>query len=239
MTGRDIVKQSSGTLMISILPALRKFVVVLAFLLLAAFNASAAAWAPEAVIREYLKSHYPWAAVDVSEIEAAASLPADKPSAIMVEKTPPGRSVFRFGFKDGRSILVSANVKAFDRVFMSRSGFRKGYVLGNDDIYQTLMESGRIPRGAVRTAEQAVGKPLLRSIVPNMTITDAMVSETPLVKRGRTVTLWIDEPGFSVRTLGEMKSDAVVGEYVQAMNLKSRKTVGGVLVDENTVRVEF
>jgi flagella basal body P-ring formation protein FlgA len=202
-------------------------------------SASGAPWSPEAVLKNFLRQHYPWADVDIRDLQLSAAAPSSAPVAVSVEKTPPGRSIFRFEFKGGRSVLASATIKAFDRVFMSRSSFPKGYILQQDDLYPTLMESGRIPRGALRTEEQAVGKPLLRSVVSNVPLTSAMVSETALVKRGRRVSLVVESDAFIIRTAGVIKRDAAVGEYVKVENTLSRRTITGLLVDENTVRVEY
>ncbi len=210
----------------------------LCLLLFSSLFASAAAWTPEAVLKAYLKDHYPWAEVEISDLQLSAEPPANPPVAVIVEKTP-GRSVYRFEFKGGETVVATAHVRAFDRVLMSRSALRKGYMLKRDDIYQTLMESGRIPKGAVRAEELLIGKELVRSIVPNVPITDAMVSETPLVKRGRRVVLCVASSEFTIKAMGETKNDAAVGEYVKAVNVLSKKIVTGLLVDENTVRVEY
>jgi len=199
----------------------------------------AAAWEPEAAITTYLKDHYPWAEVEVSDVRLSAILPVEQPSAIAVEKTPPGKSVFRFYFQGNKSITATAMVKTYDRVIMSRSGFRKGYVLKQEDIYTTPMETVRIPKGAVREEDRAVGKPLLRSIVPDRPITDTMVAEKPVVRRGHRVILAVESAGFSIKTVGEIDRDSVIGEYVKVLNLSSKKCLKGLLVDENAVRVEF
>lgn len=220
-------------------PAVLLIVSVLFFLLLQPVVASAAAWSPESELTTYVKENYPWAEVDISDFQLSATPPNERPVAIIVEKTPPGRSVFRFDFRKNRSITATAMVKAFDRVFMSRTAFRKDYVLRQGDIYPTLMETGRIPKGVIREEGRIIGKPIIRSIVPNVPITDAMVSETPIVKRGRTVVLCVESSGFSIRAVGETRQDASVGDYVKAMNLSSKKIVTGLLVDEDTVRVEY
>ncbi len=201
--------------------------------------ASAASWSPEAMLKAYILEHYPWPEVDISNIELSSTPPSHAPVSIFVEKTPPGKAVFRLFFKDNRTLLATAQIKAFDRVFMSRSSLPKGYVLKQDDLYPALMESSRIPRGALRTEQQAVGNPLLRSIVPNMPLTSAMVSDSPLVKRGRRVVLLIESPGFTIKAVGETRNDAAVGAFVKAENLMSKKIVTGLLMDENTVRVEY
>jgi flagella basal body P-ring formation protein FlgA len=220
-------------------PAVLPIVAALFFLFVQTAVAFAGAWSPETELRTYLKAHYPWAEVDISDLQMSAVPPAERPAAIIVEKTPPGRSMFRFAFRRGRSIVVTALVKTFDRVFMSRNAFRKDYVLRQGDIYPTLMETCRIPRGAVREENRLLGKPLVRSIIQNAPLTDGMVSETPIVKRGHTVVLSVDSSVFSIKAMGETRQDAAVGDYVKVMNLSSKKIVTGLLVDEGTVRVEY
>ncbi len=201
--------------------------------------ASAETWGPESELKTYLKEHYPWAEVDISDLQMGGFSPTERPAAIIVEKSPPGRSVFRFEFLKNNSVTVTAMVKTFDRVFMSRTALRKDYVLRQDDIYPTLMETCRIPQGTVREENRLVGKPLVRSIVQNTPLTDAMVSEVPIVKRGHPVVLHVDSSGFSIRVTGETSQDAKIGDYVKAINLSSKKIVSGLLVDEDTVRVDY
>jgi flagellar basal body P-ring formation protein FlgA len=212
--------------------------VSLLFLLNAA-SASAASWSPEAVLKTFVLEHYPWPEVDISSIELSSPLPNHAPVSILAEKSPPGKSLFRLTFKDNKTIMATAQVKAFDRVFMSRSSLPKGYVLKRDDLYPALMESSRIPRSALRTDQQAVGNPLLRSIVPNAPLTSDMVSDSPMIRRGHRVVILIESPGFSIKAVGETRNDAAVGAYVKVENMMSKKVVTGLLVDENTVRVEF
>lgn len=201
--------------------------------------ASAEAWNAEASLTRYLKDHYPWAEVDITELRLSAEAPVGLPSSITVEKSPPGKSVFRIDFPRGKTIVATASIKAFDRVIMSRGACRKGSVLRPSDMYPTLMDTGRIPKNAVREESSIVGKPLARSIVPNVPITQDMVSEMPVVKRGQRVMLSVEAAGFSIRTVGETKQDASVGDYVKVVNVASKRIVTGLLIDENTVRVEF
>jgi len=212
---------------------------LLAALFAPGISAWAAGWTPEAVIEAYVKNQYPWPEVEVGDVKLSAEQPREQPSAITVEKTPPGKAAFRMDFPGSRSIIATATIKAFDRVIMSRSGFRKGAFLKRGDVYETLMETSRIPKGAVRDAERVLGKQLIRSLLPNMAITDAMISETPVVKQGHKVMLAVEASGFLIKTQGETRQDASVGDYVRVVNLLSKKVVTGLLLDENTVRVEY
>ncbi len=211
---------------------------VLCILLMLPYPALAS-WDAETVLKAYLRDNYPWAEVDVVDVQLNAAQPAEAPVSIAVEKSPPGKSVFRFEFRKGNSITVTALVKAFDRVIRSRAAFGKGHVLRQEDVYPTLMATDRIPKGALREEAAVIGQPLLRSVVSNAPLTDAMLSNASLIKRGRRVAISVETPTLVIRAAGEMRQDAVIGDYVKVLNLQSHKILIGQLMDENTVRVEF
>lgn len=217
---------------------MRHLLLVIGILLLPPVS-EAASWSPEATLKTYLKANYPWADVDIADLRLSAEKPAEEPSAITIEKTPPGNTVFRLDFPRTRSIRATAFVKVYERIVMSRGAYRKGHILREEDLYSTLMEGGRMPKSVVREEDQVVGKPLVRSIIANVPLTEDMVSKAALVKRGHKVVLTVEASGFSMKTLGETKQDAVVGDYVKAVNLNSKKVVTGLLIDENTVQVEY
>jgi len=213
--------------------------VVFTVLLMLPSPAGAASRDLEVILKKHLKEHYPWADVEVSGLKLSNEAPDDTPTAITVEKTPPGRTVFHLEYRGNRGITATAAVKAFDRIIMSRGAFRKGYTLARDDVYSTLMDITRVPKGAVRNEELVIGKPLMCSIIANAPLTDTMVSDGPMVKRGRKIMLLAAGSGITIKAPGEIKQDAVVGDYVRAMNLLSKQIITGLLVDVNTVRVEF
>ena len=200
---------------------------------------AAASWNASDVLTAYLKEHYPWFDVSVSDIRLQGATPAAAPTGVNVEKAPPGTMVFTLEFQDSKSVRGSAFVKAFDQVMMSRGSFNRGYTLREQDVYSVLMETGRMPRGAVRDADLVVGRTLVRSVMPNAPLTDAMISDSAVLKRGRKVSLLAVKDGFSIKAAGELKQDASVGDYVRALNLQSKKTVTGYLINDTTVRVEF
>jgi flagella basal body P-ring formation protein FlgA len=194
---------------------------------------------PEAVLKAHVKETYPWAEIEIDDLLLSNKLPDEQPLKIATEKGPPGKTVFTMEFKNGKKIIATANIKAFDWVVMSIRGFRKGYYLQKNDVFAKLMDVTRIPKGAIRNTEQVIGKPLTRSIVANAPVVDTMVSDTAVVKRGHKVTLVIESPSFIITTLGEIKENSSVGSHVKVLNLASKKIISGTLTDENTVKVEF
>jgi len=196
-------------------------------------------WNPEAVLKAHLKENYPWADIEIDDLLISDKLPDEQPSKIVVEKGPPGKTAFTMEFRNGMKITATGSVKAFDWIVMSARAFRKGHNLQRDDVFPKLMDITRIPKGAIRSAEQMIGKPLTRSIVANVPLVDTMIAVVPVVKKGRKVTLVIESPSFIITALGEIKENSSVGSSVKAVNLASKKIISGLLLNENTVKVEF
>jgi flagella basal body P-ring formation protein FlgA len=212
---------------------------LLFMLCLTSSSVKANPWSPEAVLKAHLKENYPWADMEIDDLMISDKLPDGQPSNIVVEKGPPGKTVFTMEFSSGRKITATGSVKAFDWIVMSARAFRKGHNLQRDDVFSKLMDITRIPKGAIRNAEQMIGKPLTRSIVANVPLVDTMIAVVPVVKKGRKVTLVIESPSFIITALGEIKENSSVGSRVKAANLASKKIISGLLFDENTVKVEF
>jgi flagella basal body P-ring formation protein FlgA len=200
---------------------------------------SAASLNIENVLKEYIKSHFPWAEIEIHDLIMSKEVSDEIPVRIGVEKGPPGKTIFKMRFKNGTIVKATANVRAFDEVIFTERAFRKGYHLQKEDFYVKLMDVTRIPKGAVKNTDEVINKTLTRSVVANAPILDNMVSDKTVIKRGCKVTLIVESPSFIITTLGEVRENAYVGGSVKAINPASKKVVSGLLVDENTVKVEF
>jgi flagella basal body P-ring formation protein FlgA len=191
------------------------------------------------LLKSHLKAGYPWAEIEVSDIETSSQVPAAEPERIALERGPLGKAVFGLFYADGRKISVTATVKAFDWVLMSRRALPKGRSLAQDDTYATLMDVTRLPKGGVGPGIHLKGKSMLRAVAANMPLTEGMLSDALLVKKGQQVMLVAESEGLSITTKAEMKETASVGSFVKVINLSSRKVLTGLLLDDRTVRVEF
>jgi len=196
-------------------------------------------WEPESALRIFLENNYPWERIEISNISFAGNVPDKSPDLITVVKGPVGKGVFAFIFDGDQKVIAKADIRVLDVVVKSRRPFSRGYVLQDDDLYLSEMDINRMPKSAVRDQETVIGKPLKRSVLADTVIVDNMVEKTPAVKKGRKVVLLISARGFSITAAGEIKEKGHVGTQVKAMNLSSKKEVRGVLVDENTIKVEL
>ncbi len=214
-------------------------VLVSSFIMLSSALVAAATWTPEDELRAYVQDNYPWEEIEVSNVQVQGTLSDERPERIQVEKGPLGRAVFSFIFSNDEKILVQADVRAYGRVIMSRRPFQKRHVIEEEDIYLTKMDIRKMPRNLLRDPEKILGKSLKRSINANMPIEEDMVEMFQLVERGKRVVLLLSLKGMIIRADGKTKEKGYVGTSVRAINISSKKEVSGVLIDENTVKVEL
>lgn len=226
---RGIVKRGSGSFSVIC------FVFFLFYYLTAVYGTENI----EETLKSYLKENYPWAEIEIKDLSFNDQIPQGEVSQIYIDKRPPGRSLFTIQYKNGEKLLVTANIKAFDWVVMSRRPQGKGYVLNEDDLYKTLMDVAKIPRAAIREVDEALGKTLRRSVMANSPLTKEMLAEGVAVKKGSKVMIIAESPSFVITTTGELRENGYVGSHVKAFNLSSKKTIKGILIDENTLKVEF
>jgi flagella basal body P-ring formation protein FlgA len=193
----------------------------------------------EDVLKEYLRNNYPWSEIEINNLTVNNEMPGKEIKEIMIEKGPPGKTIFVLEFEDDKKITATANIKAYDHILVSRRAFKKGYYLQKDDVYTVLMDVQKIPNNALKGKDigKVVGKQLLRSIIANMPLSSGMVSETPIVKRGQRVILLVESEGLKITAIGEMKKDSAVGKYAKVINLASKKIVTGLLINKNTVKM--
>lgn len=194
---------------------------------------------PEDSIRAYLKSHYPWAEIEVYDLSVKENISQGEIRKIYIDRRPPGKTVFTLQYENGEKILATANIRAFDWVVMSRRSQPKGYELKEEDLYKTLIDVTRIPSGAIRDIDQAKGRILRQTILANTPLRKEMLAEGRAVKKGSKVVIIAESPSFVITTSGELKENGYVGTTVKAINMTSKRTVKGILIDENLLKVEF
>ncbi len=221
---------------------LNSFLCVLCFVFLVLCSSSfvmAASWSPEEVIRGYLMTNYPWEEIEVSNVKSLGRLPVSAPEKIIVQKGPIGKSVFEFIYRSDKNIMVKANVQAFDQIVKSRRPFKKGHVVDQSDLYIARMNIRKMPKSAMKNPDEIIGKSLRRSVVANIPLVEGMIEHSQVVKRGKRIVIVINHNGLNITAAGKTKEKGYVGKVVKAVNISSRKVITGILIDENTVKVEL
>ncbi len=203
--------------------------------------ASAFAAGPKAaeILRSHVLEQRPWADVELRNLSLDKEPPAGIPSRIVVRNGLPGRTVFAMEYAGGTVVTATANVVAFEEIVVTARPLGRNRPLAEDDVCLARRELGRIPPGALRDPKAVLGKTLTRAVGANLPVLPRYLAGSTLVPRGRKVTLVAESGGMRIATHGETRENAFVDAAVKAVNLASKRTVTGILVDENTVHVGF
>ncbi len=195
-------------------------------------------WEPRAVIKKYLKDHYPWAEIEILDVsgEVSSMVPPEK---VYLINGPLGRSIFSLVFKSGERAILQANIRALDWVVTSRRPLKKSQLIRKEDVYLALMDVRRMPKDALTRLESAWGKSMNQSMGANMPIIESAMGDIPLIKKGQRITLVASAPGLKITTPGEARQDGFHGQSLKVVNLSSKRDIRGIPLDENHVSVEF
>ena len=204
------------------------FVLVLAMLL---------NWSPSNTIKKYILEHYPWDSVEVESVKYEGKMPAQEPINIIVKRGPVGRAVFLFEFADGTYKRVYATVDAQQTVVRTVRPLKRGTVLSRQDLYLAPADVNRMPKNALTNLEYAIGKMLKRSVRSGAILTESLVVEKPLIRKGQKVTIIYEKPGLRLTAPGIAKEDGYRGKSIEVMNLWSKRLTVGFVKDASTVNI--
>ncbi len=160
------------------------------------------------------------------------------PGATFIGKTPLAL-VFKRGDREVRRLWVTADIAMFAPAVIVSEPLRP-----NQEIVEGAVELGErnlaeLPRGALRSLEQALGAKARRLLGPGEVLTQAMVERPPVVRPGDMVKLVLRGPGLFITTLGRALQEGRKGELVRVQNARSLKKLFGRVMDSRTVEILF
>jgi flagella basal body P-ring formation protein FlgA len=203
------------------------------------WSAWSAPWEPREIVKNYLRSHYPWPEIEILDLTPEAELPKDPPDKVYLISGPLGKAVFSFGYRSGQRVIIQAQIRALDWAVATRRPLKRGQVIDKEDVYRALVDVRRMPKDSLTRLEGAWGKVVTQSLEINMPITENCLGDVPVIKRGQRVTLIISAPGLKITTQGEAREDGLPGRQIRVVNLYSNRDVRGIPIDDSSVKVVF
>lgn len=203
----------------------------------------------EKIIKEFVLQNTPWREEQVKvkniNMPNRITLPSDwsyhitsAPGASLT-----GRSSFLLDITGSdnsvRSSWVTAEIEVWVDVVLASKPLKERQMLGADDIYIGRKELSRLPAGYLDDIRQVSGKRVKRFVGPNSVLTENILEEPPLFKRGEKVFIIAESEALKVTAMGVAGEDGYRGHPVKITNLQSRKEVVGVVVDDGTVSVRW
>jgi flagella basal body P-ring formation protein FlgA len=132
---------------------------------------------------------------------------------------------------------VVARVQVASTVLVAARDLSPGQLLGAEDVTLEERDLAGLLGEPLTRPEEAVGKRVRGSVRSGKVLTKAMLAEPQAMRRGEVVRLVASVGGVQVETQGRTLQSGAVGEEILVRNVRSGKTVKGVVVSADEVWV--
>jgi flagellar basal body P-ring formation protein FlgA len=201
-------------------------------------------------VRAYIAANAPWSSEEMTiagvRVSGAVTVP---PGRVTIHVQAPGRADYLGSVPfsvivdvDGeyrRKIWAIASIEVTAEVVVTERPINRYQRIEHQDVSVRRVNLADVSSSSIRDIEQALEKRAKRKIGPNEVLRTDMVEFPTLVKRGDRVFIVAESPGLRITTLGEARENGVLGETIRIVNLNSKKSLHGSIIDVNTVRVDF
>lgn len=203
----------------------------------------------ERMIKEYLIGHTPWSddQIRIKNVSIASNiyLPSvwdyeinPAPKATMIGRTAFSVSIQANG-KSLQTVWVNADIEVWVDAVLAVHTIKESQVISEGDIYTGRRNLAELPPGYTHDIVSVSGKRTRRFVGTNRPITQDMLEDPPLFKRGEKVFIVAESETLKIIATGTAESDGYKGRLVKVMNVQSRKEVSGEVIDNTTVRVRW
>ncbi len=102
-----------------------------------------------------------------------------------------------------------------------------------------ISQSNRNFKHAITRLEDVVGFEAVRNLGAGRVITVNSLRKPPLVEKGDRVTLVAEKGSIRITVPGVVREKGFQNSLIQVLNIQTKKTVFGQVVDSKTVKVNF
>ncbi len=141
--------------------------------------------------------------------------------------------------KQYSKIPVFFTIRVYEDVVVAKRKIDRNGILSDDDLLVKRLETTRLGSLTYGSIEELEGKRAVRFIQPNSPITQDIVDNPPVMKKGDVVKVLIQANNFSVTAKGVAKEDGFLGKVIKVKNIDSNKELYGTVENSDTVRILF
>jgi len=138
-----------------------------------------------------------------------------------------------------RTVQVPFRVFTKRELYVLKRAGQKGDTIGMQDVLvrETYMNGKGL--GYPASMEDVVGKVLKRDVPASTLVTDQILEDRVVVKRGDMVTIIAESNKLIVRAKGRTVDKGRTGDTIRVKNIASGKEVTAKVVNSSSVKVEF
>ncbi len=202
------------------------------------------------VIARYVEGQMPWAE-DHIRVDLVGSVERVSVSEERLEYSVVlldsrgllGRRVFQIEFKkDGanyKSIKTTADVRVEMEVVALSHPFKKNQIISEDDLYMKKIGLYDLSGSLLFDPGAVIGKRVKRFIKPGTLLTEEMIEEAPLVKKGDRVAIIVESGILTITASGEARMDGAKGKIIEVINSDSKKKIYAEVLGSGRVKVTY
>ncbi len=138
-----------------------------------------------------------------------------------------------------KNIPLNVEVEALADMVVTTRPLERGEVVAPDDVAVQKRDLATAPARVCRSLADALGKRVRVGMRGNAPVRDDYLERLPIVKSGQLVTIVAENDTFRVTASGRARGNGARGDIVPVQNMNGQKELPAVVVDANTVRVEF
>jgi flagella basal body P-ring formation protein FlgA len=136
-------------------------------------------------------------------------------------------------------IRINSRVLVSQEVIKTIRPVRRGEMFSEDNIQLETIQTERPWKNAMESLEYALGYEAGRNLPSGKILTQKIVKKPALGSKGDKILILAEKGGMKITSPGILKEDGYEDGMVQVLNMQSKKTIYGRLVDANTVKVSF
>jgi flagella basal body P-ring formation protein FlgA len=138
-----------------------------------------------------------------------------------------------------KNIPLNVEIEALADVVVAARSLERGMVVEKGDVVLQKRDMATVQARTCRNLDEAIGKRVRVGTRANSTLRSDYLERLPVVKSGQLVMIVAENDRFRVTATGRARGNGAEGETVVVQNLNAQKDIPAVVVDANTVRVEF
>lgn len=138
-----------------------------------------------------------------------------------------------------RRLNLTAAVEARVRAVVSSRPLGRFKPIEENDLEVRDFDLAGLPSDYIADPELVIGKRTRRAVDANTVLRPDWVELPPVVNRGDRVRIVAESPGLRISAAGEVRQRGRVGERIPVVNLDSNRLIHALVVDAQTVRIEY
>lgn len=138
-----------------------------------------------------------------------------------------------------KKVWTTAVIEVLGPVVVTRKPLGRYEPITANDIEVQTLDLADLPADVLSDPDAAIGKRTKRAVGAQVPLKADSIELPPLVKRGDFVTIIVESESLKITTLGQVKRKGRLGERIPVVNLDSKKVLQALVVDANTVKVDF